>query len=69
MGTSHLFLSSSRDPHPRGNVGDEVVFLEREYDEGDSFMADKGFRTDDVFEIGAKLNILPFFRSQQSTAE
>ncbi|XP_077551073.1 uncharacterized protein LOC144164418 [Haemaphysalis longicornis] len=45
-------------------------FLERELEEGDSIMADKGFRIDDLLEdIGVKLNIPPFLRREQFTAE
>lgn len=45
-------------------------FLELEFDEGDSIMADKGFRIEDLAgEIGVKVNIPPFLRRDQFTAE
>ncbi|CAN7988745.1 unnamed protein product [Ixodes pacificus] len=45
-------------------------FLEQEFCVGDSIMADKGFCIDDlVEEIGVGLNIPPFLRCDQFTAE
>ncbi|CAN7947907.1 unnamed protein product, partial [Ixodes hexagonus] len=45
-------------------------FLQLEFAVGDSIMADKGFRIDDLTEeIGVDLNIPPFLRSDQFTAK
>ncbi|CAN7948855.1 unnamed protein product [Ixodes hexagonus] len=45
-------------------------FLELEFAVGDSIMADKGFRIDNLTEeIGVDLNIPPFLRSDQFTAK
>ena len=39
-------------------------FLDREFVDGDSIMADKGFTMEDLLPLGVQLNILPFWGSQ-----
>ena len=52
-----------------GNISDrEIVmrsgFLNIEFTEGDSIMADKGFTIEDLLPLGVRLNIPPFLGSQ-----
>ena len=52
-----------------GHISDrEIVtrsgFLEQQFDNGDSVMADKGFQIQDLLPPGVALNIPPFLGSQ-----
>ncbi|KAH9361946.1 hypothetical protein HPB48_003645 [Haemaphysalis longicornis] len=67
---SELFTECTSDRESDRECVIRSGFLEREFEEGDSIMADKGFRIDDLLEdIGVKLNIPPFLRREQFTAE
>ena len=47
-----------------------VVFLELQFDDKDSIMADKGFTIQDLLPLGVTLNLLPFLgASAQMAAE
>ncbi|KAH7977674.1 hypothetical protein HPB49_003161 [Dermacentor silvarum] len=63
---SELFTGSTSDRECVRRSG----FLDLDFDIGDSVMADKGFRIDDlVEEIGVELKIPPFLRRDQFTIE
>lgn len=63
---SELFTGSTSDRECVRRSG----FLDLDFDIGDSVIADKGFRIDDlVEEIGVELNIPPFLRRDRFTAE
>ena len=53
-----------------GNISDREItsrcgFLNQQFDDGDSVMADKGFQIADILPLNVTLNILPFLEGNQ----